>query len=53
MDYYFKDLVKAERRFALKAPVLEAEYILSEEKIPLLLYDCLVPRIKEYLVSKP
>ena len=52
MDFYYKDLIRAEQRLVLKNPVLEAEYILNSDS-PLKLYDCLIPRMKEYLVSRP
>ena len=36
-----------EQCFALKTPIMEAEYAL-DERSPLSLYDCLVPTLKEH-----
>ena len=45
-------MVEVEIALALKNPTLEAEYQLSDET-PLKLYDCLVPKLKEFLRAKP
>ena len=43
----------AELALALKNPVYEAEFRLESDDGPLKLYDCLVPRIKQHMESRP
>ena len=53
MDNYYRDMIVSEVALAMKNPVLEAEYELSDEAPPLNLFDCILPKLKRYLKSKP
>ena len=52
MDEYHTRMQWAEVALALKYPVYEAEYQQAYPG-PLKLYDCFIPQLKEYMVSKP
>ena len=53
MDDYHTQMKWAELALALKFPVFEVEYQLERNNDPLKLYDCFIPRLKEYMKSKP
>ena len=53
MDSYYHNMIDAEIRLAQRNPIFEAEYILNDDpRMPLRLYDCLIPQIKSQLKSR-
>ena len=46
-----KHMTYMERCYAEKSPINEAEYAF-DERTPLQLYDCLMPRLKEHRANK-
>ena len=53
MDDYHIKMRWAELALCMKNPIYEAEYLLESEDHPLKFYDCFIPRLKEYMKSKP
>ena len=49
-DVFEKKFMLSEKQYALKAPVMEAVYSIHD-KSNLKLYDCLVPRMAEYITT--
>ena len=52
MDNYYKWMMEAEAAVILRNPVYEAEYMVETLEWNLNLYDCYVPRLKEFHTHK-
>ena len=54
MDNYYQLLLNAELDLAQQNPLTEAEYQFNEDAHnPLKLFDCYLPVLKKYMISKP
>ena len=52
MDNYYQWMMEAEAAVTLRNPVYEAEYMVETLEWNLSLYDCYVPRLKEFYTHK-